>query len=180
MQKVLEEFPARKQLAVVKPDLAAAVPVTVGDGFSCEQGDVLGKAGGTGFYRRRSVTEASGDGFSNASPVGTVADATVFQPGDVLVGGGDPLGTVSAIDESTNQVTLTANATNDAAAGTDVMASDGSQIAEVIADASSDGVGEATIAAVVTGILDLDQIRGLDVSAIAELGGASRAGLFIF
>jgi hypothetical protein len=175
--RTVETFPERKQLERVRPDLTASVAVTVKNGFRTQQGDVIGKITADGFYRRRARTTVGATAFATNAPTGTVADASVFAVGDVLKNAaGANIGTISAITIATNTITLAANAANAAATGTAISASDGSEVAAGIADKDADGSGNTPVNAIITGLLDESQLRGLDASAKTELGGVSVAG----
>lgn len=182
--RTTETFPERVQLEKVRPDLAVSVAVTAKTGFAVKQGDVIGKITASGLYRRRSRTTTAGAGFSDASTVGVLTDASVFAPGDVLKKtDGTAIGTIAAngVNVDDNEVTLTANAAINLAAGNDVVADDGSKVALGIADKETDGTQDAVINAFIGGYLDEALLRGLDTSAKSELGGASvAAGIFKF
>jgi hypothetical protein len=80
------------------------------------------------------------------------------------------IGTILAING--NNITLTSNAAIVAGTGAAISASDGSQVAEVIADQDNDGVGDTTIDVITSSpALDMTKLRGLDETAIAELNG---------
>lgn len=177
--KTIQTFPKRAALEAVKPELVAAVPVTVKSGHIVKAGDVIGKITTGGLYRRRTRTATAGTGFADNSPNGQVVDASVFKAGDVLKKtDGTTIGTVQSVDITTNPdtVVLTGNAAVAVAAGVDVVGSDGSQVAQGISDTETDGAEDTTITAIITGLLDESKLRGLDASAKAELGGASVAG----
>jgi hypothetical protein len=179
--KIKETFPARVQLEALSGHPSASVGVTVKTGSIVKQGDVVGKITVGGLYRRRSRTNTVGTGFSNASPVGEVEDAGVFKAADVLkTAAGVAIGTVAAngidTEADPNTVTLTGNAANNVAADVGVIAQDGSQVAEGIADAETDGTADTPIAVIVSGKLVEAKLRGLDASAKSELAGASVAG----
>jgi hypothetical protein len=181
-----QTFPARVQLEAIAGRQSAEVGVTVKLGFIVKQGDVLGKITADSKYRRRSRTTTAGTGFSNASPIGQVTDASVFVAGDALKKtDGTVIGTIAASGIDTvsnpNQVTLTGNSAINLAAANDVVASDGSQVAQGIADASTDGTADQAIAVMLSGELVESLLRGLDTSAKSELAGASMAaGIFKF
>jgi len=172
---LIQQFPERVQLELFRPEEAVLVPVTIAQGFACQQGDVLGQITTTGKARRRSRTLAAGAGFSAASAVGNVADASVFAPGDVLTTStGLAIGTIAAngVNVQNNTVTLQANSANAVAAGTAVIATDGSAVAKGIADDGSDGTNDTPMAAIIEGVLNPALLRGLDSSAISDLSGA--------
>lgn len=177
--RTVETFPERVQLEGIKPELAAAVAVTVKTGHIVKQGDVIGKITTGGMYRRRTRTKTAGTGFADDSPNGQVEDASVFKAGDVLKKtDGTTIGTVLSVNPATtpDTVVLTGNAAVDVAAGVDVVGSDGSQVAKGVSDSETDGSQDTVIAAIIAGLLDESKLRGLDASAITELGGASMAG----
>lgn len=174
---LVQEFPARVQLEIIRPDEAVLIPVTIKTGHVVKQGDVLGRITTGGLYRRRSRTDAVDDGFAADSPVGEVVDASVFKAADVLKdAAGNAIGTVLSVDVVANTVTLTANAANAVAAGVGVIAQDGSQVAQGISDKETDGSADTPISVFIAGLLDESKLRGLDASAKTELGGASVAG----
>ncbi|OLE52684.1 MAG: hypothetical protein AUG51_17075 [Acidobacteria bacterium 13_1_20CM_3_53_8] len=175
--KIIEQFGQREALEAVRPDEAVAVGVTVKDGFVVQQGDVIGEIEANGFYRRRSRALAAGAGFSDASTVGHVDDASVFVAGDSLaLANGSGIGDVLSVDKEASTVTLVDNAAVNVAAGVAVFALDGSQVAKGISDKTTDGVGDTPINAFICGLLNESKLRGLDASAKAEMSGASMAG----
>jgi hypothetical protein len=177
--KTEKVFPDRVPLEALAGHPSASVGVTVKTGFIVKPGDVVGKITADSKYRRRSRTDATGTGFSNASPTGQVLDASVFKAGDVLTTSiGTAIGTVLSVDvvADPNEVTLTGNAANNVAAGVGVIATDGSQVGQGIADAETDGTADVPIAVIVAGKLVESKLRGLDASAKSELAGASLAG----
>ena len=177
--KTVQTFPQRVALEARRAELAVQIGVTVAAGFIVQQGDVIGETTATGTVRRRTRTTAAGTGFAANAATGQVADASVFAAGDVLKDAtGASIGTIAAggVNASTNVVTLTANAAVAVAAGAPVLGSDGSQVAKAISDETTDGTADASIAVFVSALLVESRLRGLDVSAKAELGGASVAG----
>jgi hypothetical protein len=177
--KTEQVFPDRVPLEALAGHPSASVGATVKSGFIVKQGDVTGKITADGKYRRRSRTTTTGTGFSNASPTGEVVDSSVFKAGDVLTtSSGTAIGTVLSVDPvaDPNTVTLTANAANNVAADTGVIATDGSAVAQGIADAETDGTADVPIAVIVSGKLVESKLRGLDASAKSDLAGASVAG----
>jgi len=180
---IVKTFPQRVQLELYRGDLSVFVPMTVANGFACNQGDVLGIITASGKARRRSRTLATGTAFSNASPNAQVVDASVFAVGDVLTDdAGNTVGTVQAINTvaNPNTVTLTANSAHNVAAGVGVIATDGSAVAQAIADEFSDGSSDTVMAAAVAGFLNAAILRGLDSLAITQLGGALLVGGALF
>lgn len=184
MQKVIADNTARKTLEAVRPEMATSVPLTIADTFACKQGDVLGVTTSSGLGRRRTRQPAAGSGFATTSPTGQVADASVFADGDVLKNAaGTTIGTIAAggVNTTTNIITLTGNAAVAVAAGADVLGSDGSQVAQAVADKETDGDGDTPINVLITGLLVEANLRGLDATAKAELGGVSTVnGIFKF
>jgi hypothetical protein len=177
--KTVETFTRREQLEALKSELAVQIPMTVKVGFKAVRGAVMGIITASGLLRRRSRTTTAGTGFSNASPVGQVTDASVFAVGDVLKKtDGTVIGTVQGIDVTTNPdtVTLQANAAVNVAAATDIVASDGSEKAAVIADEATDGAEDTVISPYISGLLKENLLSGLDASAKTELGGRSLPG----
>lgn len=177
--RTAQTYPNRISLEAVKEGLSVFVPVTVKDTFPCSQGDVLGKITASSKYRRRSRSTLT-VAFATNSTTGTVTDGTLFKAGDVITkSDGTAIGTILSI--SGNVITLTANATNAAAIGADVIATDGSAVAACIADKTVDGSGDTTINACIGGYLKEASLAGLDATAKTELGGYSRAnGIFRF
>lgn len=177
--RIVEDNTQRTTLEAIRPEMASSVPLTIADDHAVEKGDVLGVITASGKGRRRTRTTAAGTGFAVDSPVGRVADASIFKVGDVLkTADGTTIGTVQAVDVTTNPdtVTLAANAAVAVAAGAAVLGSDGSQAAQAIADKKTDGDGDATINVLIGGFLDEAKLRGLDATAKAELGGVSTVG----
>jgi hypothetical protein len=177
--KTIEEFGDRDALEATRPDLAVIVGATVAAGFKVKRGSTCGAITASGKLRRRSRTTAAGAGFAVDSAVGTVTDASVFVPGDVLKNAaGTTIGTIAAngVNVITNAVTLTGNAAVAVAAGAVVLGSDGSQTAKAIAGDESDGVGDTSIGVYIGGFLKETKLLDLDATAKAELGGVSTVG----
>lgn len=179
--KTITTFGQKVALEARRPDLAELVGVTVKNGHTVQQGDVVGEITADAMFRRRTRAAVTGTAFATNSPTGTVDDVSVFKVGDVIKNAaGATVGTISAIDTATNTITLAANAAVAVATGANVFGSDGSQIAKGISDATTDGT-ETGIPVFVGGLLTESLIRGLDTTAKAELGGGSRAaGIFGF
>ncbi|HKO43340.1 MAG TPA: hypothetical protein VJU84_08620 [Pyrinomonadaceae bacterium] len=175
--KTIETYGERIPLEAVRADLAVRVPQTVEAGSKIRRGAVLGVVTADGYTRERARTKAAGTGFSDASDTGQVEDASVFKVGDELtLEDGTAIGTVESINTATtpDTIVLEANAAVNVAVGDAVMASDGSQVAQSIADEAV-AVTETTdtvLSVYIGGFLKKDQLVGLDASAIAELGGA--------
>jgi hypothetical protein len=152
------------------------------DGSVVLRGDVIGIATATGEGRRRTRTLAAGTGFAVDSAVGRVVDASLFRAGDVLeTEDGTDIGTVQSVDETTNpdSVTLVANAAVAVAAGAVVRCADGSAVAKGISDDETDGGEDTSVSLIIAApALSEAKLRGLDDSALAELGGA-RVGVGI-
>lgn len=179
--KTIETWPERVQLEALAGHPSALVGVTVKTGHIVKQGDPVGKITASGLFRRRSRTATVGDGFSDSADVGEVDDASAFKAGDVLTtAAGVAIGTIESIafseDDGPDVITLTANAANDVAVAVGVIATDGSAVAQGIADAETDGSADTPIAVIVSGKLRESLLRGLDASAKSELAGASVAG----
>jgi hypothetical protein len=173
----VQTFDQREVLEALREDLAVTVSLTIKTGYVVARKDVLGVITESGLGRRRARTTAAGAGFATNSAVGHLTDASVFAAGDVLTkSDGMNVGTVQSVDPNANTVTLTGNAAVAVAAGVAVLASDGSQVAQAIADGASDGVGDTTISVKIGGYLKETGLRGLDSSAKAELGGVSTVG----
>lgn len=177
--KTIETFPERKQLEALGGHPSAAVGVTVANTHIVKQGDVIGKITASGKYRRRTRATVNTTAFATDSPNGQVLDASVFKVGDVLKNvAGVTVGTIQSIDLTTtpDSIVLTGNAGVAVAAGADVLGSDGSQVAQAVADQETDGTADVPIAAIISGKLKESELRGLDASAKSELAGASVAG----
>lgn len=173
----IETFERREPMEATKPELAVIVPLTIKNDFKVARKDVLGVITASGLGRRRSRALAAGAGFATNADVGYVDDASVFAVDDVLKNAaGTTIGTVEAVDLIANTVTLVANAAVAVAAGAAVLGSDGSQVAQAIADKGSDGVGDTTISVYIGGFLKQTGLRGLDSTAKTELGGVSTVG----
>lgn len=173
--RIVETNPQRVALEALKPELAVFVGATMSNGFTCQQGDVLGIVTANQTVRRRTRSLVTGTAFATNSTAGTVADGTLFKAGDVLTNSaGQNVGTISAING--NAITLTANAAVAVATGSAVLGSDGSQTAKGIADEGADGVGDTNIPVCIGGYLVEANLRGLDSTAKTELGGISTFG----
>lgn len=101
----------------------------------------------------------------------TAATSANTTPGNAV---GATLGTVDSI--SGDNVTLTGNASINAAAGAIVTGSDGSETAVGISNADSDGDGDTNISLCIGGYLSEAQLTGLDSSAKTDLAGRSTPG----
>ena len=181
--RTVQTFPARVALEATRPDEAVKQNVTFADGFVVKQGDVIGIITASKLARRRSRTAAAGTGFAADSNTGQVVDAGVFVPGDVLKSeDGTTIGTVQSVDTTTtpDTVALTGNAAVAVASGDAVLGSDGSQAAQGISAAANDGEDDTPADAFIAGFLVASLLRGLDASAIAELGGAVLLSVFKF
>lgn len=177
--KVIETWGARVQLEALGGHPSASVGATAKIGFVIRQGDVVGQITSGGKFRRRSRTDAVGDGFADDSAVGQVVDASVFKAGDVLKDeDGNAVITVLSVDVEAdpNTVTGTGNAATAVASGVSVLAQDGSAVAQGVSDNETDGTADTGIAVIVSGKLKASLLRGLDASAKSELAGASLAG----
>lgn len=177
--KIIETLPDRVQLEALGGHPSAAVSVTIGNGFVVKQGDVLGLITSSGKGRRRTRATVNTTAFATNSPNGQVVDASVFKVGDVLKNAaGVTVGTIQSIDLTTtpDSIVLTGNAGVAVAAGSDVLGSDGSQVAAAISDQETDGTEDVPVAAIISGKLKESLLRGLDTSAKTELAGASVAG----
>jgi len=175
--RTIETFGERIPLEEVRADLAVSVPQSVKAGSRIRRGAVLGVVTADGYTRERSRSKAAGTGFSDASDTGQVADASVFAVGDELtLEDGTAIGTVESIDTTTtpDTIVLEANAAVNVAVDDAVMASDGSQVAQSIADeaVAATETLDTGLSVYIAGFLKKDQLIGLDASAIVELGGA--------
>jgi hypothetical protein len=174
---LVKTFDPRDVLEALKPELAVTVPLTIKTGFAVARKDVLGVITASGLGRRRTRQPVAVTAFATTSPTGQVADASVFAVGDVLKNAaGVTIGTVQSINTTTNVITLTGNAAVAVGIGADVLGSDGSEVAQAIADGASDGVGDTTISVKIGGYLKQTGLRGLDSTAKTELGGVSTVG----
>ena len=177
--KTVETYGRRESLAAVRADLVVSVPLLLRDGSIVQQGDCIGVATATGEGRRRTRTLAKGTGFAVDSPVGRVEDASLFRAGDVLkTANGTTIGTVQSIDTTTNPdtVTLAANAAVAVAADAVVRCGDGSEVAAGVSDDTTDGSEDTSVSLIIAGPLKASKLRGVDASALAEMGGALVAG----
>jgi hypothetical protein len=166
-----------ESLAYTKPELLVSVALTIKNLFKCLQGDVLGVIAAGGLARRRSRSNAAAT-HAAAVTVIEVDDASVFVAGDALtLEDGTAIGTVAVngVNEDDNELTVSATAVA-ITDGDAILASDGSQVARAISDKESDGVGDTVINAIVAGPLKKSKLRGLDASAVIELGGAVMVG----
>jgi hypothetical protein len=175
--RTIETNAAKTPLEKLRADLAVNVGVTAKNGFAIGRGDVVGVITASGLARRRTRATVTGTAFATNSPTGTVDDASVFAVGDVIKNSaGTTVGTIDAINTSTNTITLAANAAAAVATGANVFGSDGSQVAKGIAEEASDGVGDTPINVFVGGCLDESLCLRLDTTAKSELAGSSRVG----
>lgn len=175
--ETIETGAARQPLESLRADLAVQVGLTAKTGYAVGRGDVVGVITASGLARRRSRAAVTGTAFATNSPTGTVDDVTVFKVGDVIKNAaGTTIGTIDAINTSTNTITLGANAAVAVATGANVFGSDGSQVAKGIADEGSDGVGDTPIRVIIGGYLNESLCLRLDATAKTELVGATVAG----
>ena len=106
----------------------------------------------------------------------TAATSANTTPGNAV---GATLGTVLSIIG--DDVTLTGNASINAAVGAVVLGSDGSETAVCISNVDNDGDGDTNISTCIGGYLSADQLDGLDASDISELNGRlTPGGTFVF
>jgi len=179
-KELLETFEKQFNLETRRPDLTVNIGVTVKNGHSCQKGDILGIITASGLARRRTRTTVDTTAFADDSPTGKVADPTVFKDGDVLKNAaGATIGTIAVggINLVTRVITLTDDAEVAVANGAGVYGSDGSQVASVIADEGSDGVGDTPIKVITQSpAIDISKLRGLDDTAVTELGGKKLPG----
>lgn len=174
-KQLVETYATRKSLETRRPDMTVNIGATVKDGYACAQGDVMGVITASGLLRRRTRTTVDTTAFSTGTATGKVADPTVFKDGEVLKNAaGATIGTIAVggINLVTRVITLTANAAVNVADGAGVYGSDGSQVASVIAEEGSDGDGDTPINVITQSpALNISLLRGLDDTAITELGG---------
>jgi hypothetical protein len=182
--QTVNTYPNLIPLEARRPDLAVLVAVTIASGFVVAQGDVLGKITSSGFYRRKSRTTVTGTAVSTTAVTFGVVDASVFAVGDVLTdSSGNSVGTVLSLNTaaSPNTVTLAADAGHNVAIGADVIATDGSAVAQGISNQGADGSANLTINVYIAGLLLAASLIGLSGSTNAELGGVTVAdGIFKF
>lgn len=177
-KRLVETYEEQYSLETRRPDLTVNIGATVKDGFGCQKGDVMGVITASGLLRRRTKSTVDTTAFSTGAATGKLADVTPFTVGDVLKNsGGTTIGTIQSIDTTTRIVTLTGNAGVNVANGADVFGSDGSQVASVIAEEGSDGNGDTPINVITQSpALDVSKLRGLDDTAVTELGGKKLPG----
>ncbi len=183
MQETIKTYPRRVPLEAVSGFKSLQIPLTVKAGTAIRRGAVCGAKTADGYLRERKRTTAAGAGFSDASAVGSVANGTgsLFEVDDVLKNeAGETIGTIQAIDTTTNPdtITLDANAAVNVASGDAVVASDGSEVAACIADeeVASTEAKDTALSPHIGGALLQSLIIGLDDSAKAELNGKSFPG----
>jgi len=174
--RTIETFPERVPLEAVRADLAVRIPQTVKDGTAIRRAAVLGVITATGYVRERSRSNASADAATGQKVI-AVDDALVFKVGDVLtLEDGTAIGTIDAggVNVDDNELTCVANIAIAITDGDAVLASDGSQVAQEIADeaVAATETTNTQLSPYIGGYLKRDLIIGLDASAIAELGGA--------
>lgn len=174
-KELIETIGKQVSLETRRPDLTVNMGATVKDGYACQKGDVMGEITASGLLRRRTRTTVDTTAFATNSPTGKVADPTLFKDGEVLKNSaGATIGTIAVggINLTTRVITLTGNAAVAVADGAGVYGSDGSQVAQCIAEEGSNGVGDTSINVITQSpALDISKLRGLDDTAITELGG---------
>ena len=182
-QYVKETFPDRVPLEAISGFKSLQIPLTVKAGTAIRRGSVCGVKTADGYLRERKRTLAAGTGFSDAAPTGQITngDGGRFEVDDVLKNeAGETIGTIQAIDTTTNPdtITLDANAAVNVAVGDAVVASDGSEIAACIADeaVASTETKDTVLSPHIGGALRESSLIGLDDSARAELNGKSFPG----
>lgn len=177
-KKLVETFADQYSLETRRPDLTVNMAATIKDEFACQKGDVLGEITASGLMRRRTKTTVDTTAFATNSATGKLADVSPFVVGDVLKNAaGATIGTIDSINTETRVVTLAANAAVAVADGAGVYGSDGSQVAAVIAEEGSDGDGDTSINVITQSpALDISKLRGLDDTAITDLGGKKLPG----
>lgn len=175
---LVEEFAEQYELETRRPDLSVHIALTVKDDFACQKGDVMGEITASGLIRRRTKTTVDTTAFATNSATGKLADVSPFVAGDVLKNAaGTTIGTIQSINTTTRVVTLTGNAAVAVADGAGVYGSDGSEVAAVIANEGSDGEGDTPIDVITQSpALDISKLRGLDATAITDLGGKKLPG----
>jgi len=182
-QETKQTFPRRVSLEAISGFKSLQIPLTVKTGTAVRRGAVCGVVTDDGYVRERKRTTAAGAGFSDASPVGSVANGSgsLFEVGDTLKNeAGETIGEIQGIDATTNPdtITLTGNAEVNVAAGDAVMADDGSEVAACIADeeVAATESKDTTLSPHIGGALKESILIGLDDSARAELNGKSFPG----
>lgn len=177
-KKLVEEFADQFSLETRRPDLTVNIGATVKDEFACQKGDVMGVITASGLLRRRTKSDVDTIAFAVDSDTGKLDDVTPFAAGDVLKNAaGTTIGTIESINTATRVITLTGNAGVAVADGAGVYGSDGSQVAAVIAEEGSDGDGDTPINVITQSpALDISKLRGLDDTAITDLGGKKLPG----
>lgn len=185
--KTIEDWPDRIPLESRRADLAVQIPMPAKAAFGFVRGAILGIITASGLLRQRARSTAAGTGFTDNSPTGQVANGEGgrFVAADVLKNEtGETIGTVQSVDTTTNPdtITLTGNAQVNVAVGEAVMASDGSEVARLIAneEVKATETENSNLSPYAGGYLKKDQLVGLDDSAIAELNGRVVANDFIF
>jgi hypothetical protein len=182
-QEIINTFARRVPLEAISGFRSLQIPLTVKTGTGIRRGAVCGTKTADGYLRERKRTLVAGTAFSDASPTGQVTngDGVRFEVGDVLKNeAGDTIGTIQAIDSTTNPdtITLTGNAAVNVAIGEAVLGSDGSEVAACIADeaVASTEAKDTVLSPHIGGALKESLLVGLDDSARAELNGKSFPG----
>jgi hypothetical protein len=156
-------------------------------GFEILRASVLGVITASGFLRRRTCGVADADAATNQKVIvlDDDSDVSVFVAGDVLkTAVGETIGTVAVggVNTEDNELTCVDNLVVAITAGDEVLGSDGSQVAKVIANEAVKATETANtnLSPYAAGILKFDQLSGLNASAIAELKGRVLGNDFIF
>jgi hypothetical protein len=185
--RTIEEWPERIPLESRRADLAVQIPMVAKAGFEIIRAAVLGIITASGFLRRRTCGVADADAASNQKVIvlDEDSDASVFVAGDVLKNAaGETIGTVAVagVNAEDNELTCVDNLAVAVTAGEEILGSDGSQIAKVIANEAVKATETANtnLSPYAAGILKLDQLSGLNASAIEELKGRVLGNDFIF
>lgn len=183
----IETWPERIPLESRKAELAVQVSMVAKTGFEILRGAVLGVITASGFLRRRTCGVADADAATNQKVIvlDDDSDASVFVAGDVLKNrGGETIGTVAVggISTEDNSITCVDNLAVAVTAGDEILGSDGSQVAKVIANEAVKATETANtnLSPYAAGILKVDQLSGLNDSAVEELKGRIFGNEFIF
>jgi hypothetical protein len=149
---------------------ALAADGDVNDGYS------VGGSSTSGYLE--TLVEAAYDSTLNVAIADGTSSGVTAAPTSVNTTPGNAVGATLGTVDSINgdDVTLTGNASINAAAGAVVLGSDGSEVAAGVSDLGSDGDGDTSVPVFIGGYLNESLIHGLDSTAKTELGGQSKLG----
>jgi hypothetical protein len=167
-------------VAVANNDTAAQVAGKIRTALAADgdinDGYAVGGSGADGYLE--TLVEAAYDSTLNVAIAEGTSDGLTDAPTSTNTTLGNAAGATLGTVESINgdDVTLTGNASINAAVGAVVVGSDGSETAAGIAGLGADGEGDTSVPVYYGGYLNESALVGLDSSAKTELGGKTVAG----